>query len=515
MNDADQTKEQLLNELARLRQRVTELEAEHIQVTKALQTSEEELAAIYYNAPLIMLFVDGEHRVLKINRAASDFADRAAADMIGLRSGEALRCLHSLDDPKGCGFGPHCQSCVVRRVALDTLTTGRSHSQVEGSLPFLIEGEEKELTFLISTTRLSIGEQPAALVSILDITERKQIEEKLRESETRYRQLFEMESDARFLIDNDTGHILEANPAAASLYGYSREELLELRNVDLSAEPDESHRTIQARITHTPVRLHRKKDGTVFPVEITRGFFIWHGHQVHVAATRDITERLQAEAALQEKTAELDQFFSNALDLLCIADTDGYFRRLNAEWETTLGYTLAELEGRRFLDFVHPDDLQATLEAIADLEAQREVLNFTNRYRCKDGSYRWIEWRSFPAGKAIHAAARDITERKQVEKALRHRSQQLAVLNEITRIGTATLDQAELLQTLADTAAGIIKADGCYITLWDEATQQTIPAAAYSPERDTYSSEASFLRRANTDRVPAPGRAPAGRRGRV
>ncbi len=130
-------------------------------------------------------------------------------------------------------------------------------------------------------------------------------------------------------------------------------------------------------------------------------------------------ERKRAEEALRAKTEELDRYFTASLDLLCIADTDGYFHRLNPEWEKTLGYALAELEGRRFLDLVHPDDLQATLAAMSQLENQDSVLNFENRYRCKDGSYRWIEWRSIPIGKLIYAAARDVTERKRAEEQIR------------------------------------------------------------------------------------------------
>lgn len=246
----------------------------------------------------------------------------------------------------------------------------------------------------------------------------------LRESEERYRQLFEAESDAIFLIDNATGQILEANHAAAVLYGYSYEELLTKRNTDLSAEPEDTQRVTQTtpviteQVVTIPMRLHRKRDGTVFPVEITGRFFDWRGRPVHIAAIRDITTRQHTEAVLHEKTEELDHFFTLSLDLLCIADTDGYFLRLNPEWERTLGYPLAELEGRQYLDFVHPDDLQSTLDAVAQLDQQRELLNFENRYRCKDGSYRWIEWRASPRGKLIYAAARDITVRKQAEQAL-------------------------------------------------------------------------------------------------
>jgi len=138
-----------------------------------------------------------------------------------------------------------------------------------------------------------------------------------------------------------------------------------------------------------------------------------------VAVFEDVTERKLAETALQKTTEELNQFFTVALDLLCIADKDGYFRKLNRAWETTLGYSLEDLMAHRFLDFVHPDDLKSTLAAIEDLKNHREVTGFENRYRCKDGSWRWIEWRSFPYENLIYAAARDITERKLAEDELR------------------------------------------------------------------------------------------------
>lgn len=127
----------------------------------------------------------------------------------------------------------------------------------------------------------------------------------------------------------------------------------------------------------------------------------------------------RTESELKEKTEEIEHYFTTALDLFCIADTDGYFRRLNRQWEETLGYPMEELEGKCFLDFVHPDDLEKTLETVSRLAGQEQVLSFANRYRCGDGSYRWIEWRSLPKGKLIYAAARDITDRKRVEDALR------------------------------------------------------------------------------------------------
>jgi PAS domain S-box-containing protein len=132
--------------------------------------------------------------------------------------------------------------------------------------------------------------------------------------------------------------------------------------------------------------------------------------------TAQVLQTALVEEALRAKTEELDRYFMTSLDLLCIADMSGHFLRLNPEWSRTLGYPLAELEGRRFVDLVHPDDMADTLSALADLAQGRQMLNFVNRFRCQDGSYRWIEWRSYASGRLINAVARDITERQRAQQ---------------------------------------------------------------------------------------------------
>ncbi|MBI5897104.1 MAG: PAS domain-containing protein, partial [Desulfobacterales bacterium] len=104
-----------------------------------LQESQEELVAIYNNAPLLLMLLDQERRVRKVNGVAGEFAGRPTSDLIGLRSGEALRCLNALHNPEGCGFGPSCAHCAIRQAVVDTLESGCSHHQVEASLPFRLE----------------------------------------------------------------------------------------------------------------------------------------------------------------------------------------------------------------------------------------------------------------------------------------------------------------------------------------------------------------------------------------
>jgi PAS domain S-box-containing protein len=224
------------------------------------------------------------------------------------------------------------------------------------------------------------------------------------------------------LHDDDTLVFTGANPAADAILGVDHHQFVGktiedafpiLTGTEIPAQYRQVART--GEVWHT--------DQVTYEGETIRGAFAVTAFRVRpgnmAAMFSDITERKRTEQALLEKTEELDRYFTTSLDLFCIADTEGHFRRLNPEWEKTLGYTLPELEGHRFLDFVHPEDLPATLAAVSELDDQKEVLNFTNRYRHRDGSYRWIEWRSRPVGNLIYAAARDITPRREMEASLR------------------------------------------------------------------------------------------------
>ena len=113
--------------------------------------------------------------------------------------------------------------------------------------------------------------------------------------------------------------------------------------------------------------------------------------------------------------SELSTLFQMSRDMLCIAGFDGYFRRLNPAWEETLGYSLQELTSRPYVDFVHPDDRNATSQEAKSNTAGEGTLLFENRYRRKDGSYRWLAWKTAPLVEEglIYAIARDVTEQKQ------------------------------------------------------------------------------------------------------
>lgn len=148
---------------------------------------ETELAAILSNVPILTLVVDAERRVLKVNTAATNFAARRAEEMLGMRAGEALGCLHATDDPLGCGFGPSCQTCEMRLYMLDTIENGKSHFQVECRRPFQREGKMEEVSFLLSTVLLDT-QKKQLLVCIEDITGIKRAENEIEELNQALRQ---------------------------------------------------------------------------------------------------------------------------------------------------------------------------------------------------------------------------------------------------------------------------------------------------------------------------------------
>ena len=113
-----------------------------------------------------------------------------------------------------------------------------------------------------------------------------------------------------------------------------------------------------------------------------------------------------------------NRFFELSIDLLCCLGFNGHFQRINPAWERALGYTRQELMSKPFIEFVHPDDRERTLNQNRDVRTGSYALGFENRYVCKDGSYRWLLWNAAPDSDRhlIYSVARDITDRKQAEE---------------------------------------------------------------------------------------------------
>ncbi len=146
----------------------------------------------------------------------------------------------------------------------------------------------------------------------------------------------------------------------------------------------------------------------------------------------------QIKENLKNKFRESDRFFNLSLDLLAIAGTDGYFKQLNSSWSRIFGYSIEELLAVPYIEFIHPEDRNITLAETKKISEGAIGLNFQNRYRTKDGSYRWLAWNSVPCLREnlIYAVVRDITDEKQFIEQLFINQMQLIEAEKIAGMGT-------------------------------------------------------------------------------
>ncbi len=259
------------------------------------------------------------------------------------------------------------------------------------------------------------------------------------EEKSKLKAAFELNPGALSISTFEEGVFIEVNENFSRISGYETTEIIGRSAFDIGFwnNPQDGLRLRKLLETEKMVRNFefetRRKNGESAWILLSGTLINYGGRRCIFAQSMDITEKIITERAIKAKTEELDRFFTSALDLLCIADTDGYFIRLNPMWSEVLGYPLAELQGKQFLDLVHPDDIPSTIKAIKELDSGTSVINFSNRYRASDGSWRWLEWRSFPYGnKLIYAAARDVTERILAEKALKQSEEKYRIISENT-----------------------------------------------------------------------------------
>jgi diguanylate cyclase (GGDEF)-like protein/PAS domain S-box-containing protein len=228
------------------------------------------------------------------------------------------------------------------------------------------------------------------------------------------------------------GRWLQVNDALCQTLGYASSDELTGTDVERTAlaEPFAPSAEQRAGLLDGSVRSVRyerrftRRDGamrwTLVTVSLARGEEGAPGH--FIAQVQDVSEHHMLET-------EARTFFEKSLDLLAIANVDGLLTRLNPSWQEALGYADGELTSRPFLEFVHPEDHERTLTAMAELKAGNEVRAFRNRYRAKDDSYRWLDWNTHPAEDGrLFCVARDVTAHIEMEEEIR----QASLVDELT-----------------------------------------------------------------------------------
>jgi len=301
------------------------------------------------------------------------------------------------------------------------------------------------------------GQPDAMWGTVRDITERKQAELALAQSELRYRRLHESMTDAFVQVDLH-GRIQECNRAYCEMLGYSLPELQALTYADLTPLPWHG---VEVEIVERQVltgggsavyeKEYRRKDGTVFPVEL-RTFLIRDDAdqpEAMWAIVRDITNRKQAERALAESELRYRRLHESMTDAFALVDMDGRIRECNRAYCEMLGYSVDELEALTYVDLT-PERWHEVEAEIVEREILPEGAStvYEKEYRRKDGTVFPVEMRTFlirnddGEPEAMWAIVRDITNRNRVQDALRRERDLLASIMDTSPAGILVADSA-------------------------------------------------------------------------
>ncbi|MFN2315521.1 MAG: PAS domain S-box protein [Gemmatimonadales bacterium] len=222
-----------------------------------------------------------------------------------------------------------------------------------------------------------------------------------------------------FYVFNRNGHFLRWNRRFEQITGYSAKDFAELHPLDLFRGADRDHidekiqQVFAVGVADVEATLIAR-DGTVLPHYFTGRLLDLEGEPCLVGMGVDVSRRRELED-------ERERLFKLSHDPLCIVGFDGGFRDVNPAWERVLGYPPEFLIGRRFAEFIHPDYVARTEAELARNRGGHETRNFENRYRHRDGGWRWMSWDSsvdLTRG-TIYGTARDVTEEKAVAEVLR------------------------------------------------------------------------------------------------
>lgn len=265
---------------------------------------------------------------------------------------------------------------------------------------------------------------------ITDLSYMKVFDDRVRESEEKFRVLAENIPGAIYLCHHDKNYsVIYINDHIERITGYPANDFLTGKISFSHLFHPEDAEMINSRVNkavqdkkrfHLRYRLRHRSGEWRWVDEVGIGVFVDGKLSMLEGFLSDITAQKTAEEKLHKIVEENLRVFNNAVNLNVICGFDGYFKRVSLSWTTITGWSEIELLSRPFFDFVHHEDIEATSEAFASIKNGDNMFTFENRYRCRDGSYRWLLWSSAcdQNHQVVYASAIDITERKKSEEEL-------------------------------------------------------------------------------------------------
>jgi PAS domain S-box-containing protein len=386
---------------------------ERRQMEQELRSSEERFRSMVQNSNDIITILDGKGIVLYESLSLKRVLGYETEEVLGQ---SALMMVHPEDEP------------VAEAFMARLLQSPQENFDVE------LRYKHKDGSWrLLEVTARNFLDDPniaGVVVNSRDITVRRRIEQELRDSEERYRLVALATNDVMWDWNLETDQI-RWNESLYTAFGHNPVGGLTSGTWWKNHVHPSERMVVVDGITeaqrgsdqfwYDEYRLLRA-DGTYAHVT-DRGYLVRDadGRAVRmIGAMTDFTEQKRTEENLREALEELSRIYTQSTDMIGVVSTS-HFMRVNPAFEQILGYTEHEILAMPFAQLIHPDDLKATMMEVERLTREaRPAIEFENRYRCKDGSYRWIEWNSTPyVNGASYVIGRDITERYTTQEQIR------------------------------------------------------------------------------------------------
>ncbi|MDQ3509688.1 MAG: PAS domain S-box protein [Actinomycetota bacterium] len=416
---------------------------ERMRSEEAMREAEERFRSAFDEAPIGMALLGNDGRWLKVNRSLGEILGYSTGELIG----ESVEEITHPDDIEG-------DSEIRRR-----LLTGDIRAFQRQKRYIHKDGRTVWASVSSSLVRDSGGEPLYAVTQIEDITERKNSEQELEENRRRFERLFESSTDA-LLVHDEEGLIVACNSETCRSMGYTREEMLALSVSDFATNPDTRKKVTPRRNGGSMWRRlvsgedneasgvhhgwHRRKDGSIFPVEVRVSGVEYGGRRLILASARDITERKEAEKALRESETRFRAIFDQAAIGVCVADLDRRLIETNEAYQEITGYAAEELSGMATTDLTHPDDAAGESDVPEKfISGETDVYSRGKRYIRKDGEVIWASATSSVIRdengdpRYIMGIVEDITRRKHAEEALREAEKRFSGAFHNTPVGMA------------------------------------------------------------------------------
>jgi len=294
--------------------------------------------------------------------------------------------------------------------------------------------------------------------SVIDIDERREAEDALRSAKTLLEAVMEAVPGVVYAKDRD-GRMIAANRGTVELVGKPLADIIGRTDREFLDDPSQAD-----VVMANDARIMAENRGEALEEEVTYPDgrrAVWLSTKAPfrnaegaviglVGSSIDITERKHAEERLHALNADLERqvlersrerglIWQLSLDLLSVIDLEsGTFDAVNPAWTAALGWPTDQIEGRSYADFAHPDDLEASSAAFAQVRAGSPVMQFENRYRARNGEWRWLSWVAVPEGGKLYSVTRDVTEEKARQAELQAAQEQLRQAQKMEAVGQLT-----------------------------------------------------------------------------